>query len=52
MHAAHAMGLNASIVGDDLYGTHDSRLHLHAAFLSFVHPGTKKLLKFEVKEEF
>lgn len=52
MHAAHAMGLNAPIVGDDLYGTHASRLHLHAAFLSFIHPVTKKLLKFEIKEEF
>ncbi len=52
VHAAHSLGLNAPIVGDDLYGTANNRLHLHAAYLEFVHPSTKKTLIFEVKEEF
>jgi len=52
MHASHELGLNAPIVGDDLYGTADRRLCLHAAHLSFVHPKTKKELSFEVKEDF
>lgn len=52
MHAAHELGLNAPIVGDDLYGTAASRLHLHAAYLEFVHPVTGKTMTFEAKEEF
>lgn len=52
MHAAHEMGLNAPIVGDDLYGTSANRLHLHAAFLEFIHPVMEKAMRFEVKEEF
>lgn len=52
MHAAHELGLNAPIVGDDLYGTTASRLHLHAAYLEFVHPVTGKTMTFEAKEEF
>jgi tRNA pseudouridine32 synthase / 23S rRNA pseudouridine746 synthase len=52
MHAAHELGLNASIVGDDLYGTAAERLHLRAAYLEFVHPVTRETVKFEVKEEF
>lgn len=52
MHAAHELGLNAPIVGDDLYGTADERLHLHAAYLEFVHPVTKEKISFEVTEEF
>lgn len=40
MHAAHPSGLNAPIVGDDLYGTRKDRLHLHAALLTFKHPIT------------
>ena len=52
MHAAHEMGLNAPIVGDDLYGTNSDRLYLHAAQLTFIHPQTKETLHFEVKEEF
>ncbi|KAF2519630.1 RluA family pseudouridine synthase [Flavobacterium salilacus subsp. salilacus] len=52
MHAAHEMGLNAPIVGDDLYGTGCNRLHLHAAHLAFVHPKTGENLCFDVKEEF
>lgn len=52
MHAAHEQGLNAPIVGDDLYGTPAERLYLHAAALSFVHPVTRKRLNFEVREDF
>jgi len=52
MHAAHQLGLNAPIVGDDLYGTADKRLCLHAAFLSFDHPLTHERISFEVVEDF
>jgi tRNA pseudouridine32 synthase / 23S rRNA pseudouridine746 synthase len=52
MHAAHELGLNAPIVGDDLYGTAAERLCLHAASLSFIHPVTGEELSFEVKEDF
>ncbi len=52
MHSAHELGLNAPIVGDDLYGTAGDRLYLHAAYLSFVHPITKERMTFEVAEDF
>ena len=52
MHSAHELGLNAPIVGDDLYGTVADRLYLHAAYLSFTHPKTKERKSFEVKEDF
>ncbi len=38
VHAAHVSGLGTPIVGDDLYGSKNSRLHLHAEQLRFVHP--------------
>lgn len=52
MHAAHELGLNAPIVGDDLYGISDERLYLHAAYLEFTHPVTSEKLAFEVLEDF
>ena len=52
MHSAHELGLNAPIVGDDLYGTADKRLYLHAAQLAFIHPNTKEKISFEVEEDF
>lgn len=52
MHAAHELGLNAPIVGDDLYGTSAERLYLHAAYLEFLHPVSNKPVKFEIKEDF
>lgn len=52
MHSAHEQGLNAPIVGDDLYGTSAERLHLHAAYLEFTHPATQKKMNFEAPEEF
>ncbi len=52
MHAAHELGLNAPIVGDDLYGSPGTRLCLHAAHLSFIHPETKERISFELAEDF
>ena len=52
VHSAHADGLNAPIVGDDLYGTSAERLYLHAAHLEFVHPETKQRMSFDVPEDF
>lgn len=52
VHAAHELGLNAPIVGDELYGAPAERLYLHAAYLSFVHPYSGERMSFEVAEEF
>lgn len=52
MHASHRLGLNAPIIGDDLYGKKANRLHLHAESLEFTHPKTKELMKFQVDPNF
>ncbi len=52
VHSAHEQGLNAPIVGDDLYGTQSERLHLHAEWIEFNHPVTKELMSFQVDAEF
>lgn len=52
VHAAHSKGLNTPIVGDDLYGTKEQRLHLHAASITFTHPHTGKKLSFSTKVPF
>jgi len=52
VHSAHEQGLNAPIVGDDLYGTVAERLYLHASYLEFAHPITKQKLSFEIAEDF
>ena len=59
LHAAHRDGLNAPIVGDDIYGTGDradalagNRLHLHAERLEFTHPATGERIVTECKAEF
>src|SRR5690554_5946872 len=52
MHSAHELGLNAPIVGDDLYGNAADRLYLHAAFLEFTHPISNQRMTFEVPEDF
>lgn len=52
MHAAHELGLNAPIVGDDLYGTASERMYLHAAYIEFVHPQTNEKISFEIAENF
>lgn len=47
LHSAHRLGLNAPIVGDEIYGVVGagdtsavSRLCLHASYLAFTHPHT------------
>ncbi|MEP2023649.1 MAG: pseudouridine synthase [Reichenbachiella sp.] len=52
VHAAHQDGLNTPMVGDDLYGKSDARLHLQAAELSFIHPVTHEELNFVLDSEF
>jgi tRNA pseudouridine32 synthase/23S rRNA pseudouridine746 synthase len=42
VHSAHYLGLNCPIVGDDLYGSRNTRLFLHASELLFYHPVLKK----------
>ena len=46
VHAAHPMGLNLPIVGDDIYGQRDKRLCLHAGFLEITHPATGRRISF------
>ncbi len=46
VHAAHQLGLNIPIVGDDLYGKKANRLYLHAENLIFRHPISKKEVQF------
>lgn len=52
VHAAHSLGLNTPIVGDDLYGNKADRLHLHAESITFQHPITKENLTFSVPADF
>ncbi|MGY0602069.1 MAG: pseudouridine synthase [Paraglaciecola chathamensis] len=52
VHCAHERGLNMPIVGDDLYGNRDSRLHLHAQSLSLFHPVSNTWLTFHRDAEF
>jgi tRNA pseudouridine32 synthase/23S rRNA pseudouridine746 synthase len=52
MHAAHRDGLNAPILGDDLYGKKKDRLHLHAASLTFKHPISKEQVTFTAETPF
>lgn len=52
VHAAHKNGLNTPIVGDDLYGNKQNRLHLHAEFIEFNHPVTLKKMSLKVDADF
>ena len=52
VHASHPSGLNAAIIGDDIYGQRDIRLHLQANLLQFEHPVTREKLTFEIAPEF
>ena len=52
VHAAHPLGLNTPIIGDDLYGVKGERLHLHAEWIEFRHPLTKETVCFEVGADF
>ena len=52
MHASHSLGLNTSIIGDDLYGKKSDRLYLHSDTIQFTHPTTKEKMKFYKKANF
>ena len=59
LHSANVQGLNAPIVGDDIYGTVDAnssyegrRLCLHASYLAFAHPHTGEEIIIESPAEF
>lgn len=52
VHAAHKLGLNTPIVGDDLYGSSADRLYLHAESIKFIHPITNRWMKLKVKCDF
>lgn len=52
VHAAHPDGLNAPIVGDELYGLAGNRLHLHAESLALEHPVTGEALHFSFPANF
>jgi len=52
VHAAHPLGLNTPIVGDDLYGTKTNRLYLHAESITFQHPITKELMTIITEADF
>jgi tRNA pseudouridine32 synthase/23S rRNA pseudouridine746 synthase len=52
VHAAHADGLGAAIVGDRLYGRAGDRLLLHAEALGFVHPHTGERIELVVAAPF
>ena len=52
IHCAHPDGLANPIVGDELYGTRDKRLCLHAAEIWFRHPVTGNEMHFETTPNF
>lgn len=52
LHAAHTLGLNAPIVGDELYGTKSDRLYLQAQRIEFNHPVTQERICVEVDMDF
>jgi tRNA pseudouridine32 synthase / 23S rRNA pseudouridine746 synthase len=52
VHAAHPMGLNCAILGDDLYGTASDRLHLHAKEIECWHPVFNQPLKISCETPF
>jgi tRNA pseudouridine32 synthase/23S rRNA pseudouridine746 synthase len=45
VHAAHHLGLNCPMKGDDLYGQKADRLYLHAAKLGFYHPHSNEWME-------
>ena len=52
LHAAHKDGIGIPIVGDDLYGQKDKRLHLHAAQINLKHPVSGDPIQFKAKADF
>lgn len=52
VHCAHEKGLDAPIVGDNLYGTQAERLMLHASYIEFMHPDTNEKISVRSNPEF
>ena len=52
VHAAHHLGLNCPMKGDDLYGQKANRLHLHASKLGFYHPYSNEWMELNCPAEF
>lgn len=52
VHAAHPKGLNLPIIGDDLYGKKANLLHLHAEWISFMHPVSREIMEVEIQADF
>jgi tRNA pseudouridine32 synthase/23S rRNA pseudouridine746 synthase len=52
VHAAHPLGLNAAICGDELYGKSAERLKLHAAGIAFKHPVSGERISHTSEPEF
>jgi tRNA pseudouridine32 synthase / 23S rRNA pseudouridine746 synthase len=52
IHSAHKFGLNTPILGDDLYGTRNSRLFLHAEEIEFIHPMNMEKMHIKVLADF
>jgi tRNA pseudouridine32 synthase/23S rRNA pseudouridine746 synthase len=52
IHASHKNGLDAAIVGDELYGVAGERLLLHAQRLCFTHPVSRERIDIEVAAPF
>ena len=52
VHSAHPLGLNAPIVGDELYGKQAGRLYLHAEYLGFTHPVSGVYMEIEKESGF
>jgi len=52
VHAAHTLGLDTPIIGDDLYGKKGDRLHLHEEWLEFLHPESRERMEVQIQAEF
>lgn len=52
VHAAHPMGLNCPIIGDELYGKKADRLYLHAEYIEFRHPIYGDIISVQKEAEF
>jgi tRNA pseudouridine32 synthase/23S rRNA pseudouridine746 synthase len=52
VHCAHHSGLGCPIVGDELYGTANNRLYLHAETLTVKHPQSGKTMRFKAEAGF
>lgn len=52
VHCAHHSGLGCPIVGDELYGTANNRLYLHAETLTVKHPQSGKTMRFKAEVGF